>query len=132
MSQENVEIARRVIDAFNRRDLDAYLADHDPEVVVDWSQSPGVQAGIYQGHQAVREFWSNFFEMFDRITMSPEEFIESGDHVVVPNRTCFWGRDGMKVEVQSPVVVTLRKGRIAELRMYRERAEALKAVGLEE
>ena len=32
MSQENVEIVRRGFDAFNRRDLDAFLALFDPDV----------------------------------------------------------------------------------------------------
>ena len=32
MSEENVRLVYEVIDAFNRRDLDAYLALMDPEV----------------------------------------------------------------------------------------------------
>ncbi len=32
MSQENVELVYRVIDAFNRRDLGAYLVLMDPDV----------------------------------------------------------------------------------------------------
>jgi len=31
MSQENVELSRRAVDAFNRRDLDAFLALMDPD-----------------------------------------------------------------------------------------------------
>src|SRR6266576_2827641 len=101
MSQENVEVVRRAVDAFNQRDLEAFLCCCDPEVVMDWSRSQGVQARIYHGREEVREFWSAFFEAFDRITVSPDEFIECGKHVVVPNRTCFWGRDGIQVEAQS-------------------------------
>jgi hypothetical protein len=51
---------------------------------------------------------------------------------VVPNRTHFWGRDGIEVVAYGVTVVTLRDGRIVEWRLFRERAEALKAVGLEE
>src|SRR5205823_9476702 len=32
MSQENVELLHQALDTFNRRDLDAYLALHDPGV----------------------------------------------------------------------------------------------------
>jgi hypothetical protein len=39
VSQENVEVVRRFIDAFNRRDLDAASRYFDPEVEVDWSRS---------------------------------------------------------------------------------------------
>ena len=123
---------RRAIDAFNRRDLDRVMRDTDPEVEVDWSRSRGVEAGIYRGRGAARGFWKTWFQMFDRVTVVPEEFIECGEHVVVPNQACFWGRDGIKVEARGVFVNTVRNGRIVELRLYRDRAEALKAVGLEE
>src|SRR5436309_4136628 len=101
MSQENVEIVRQAFDAFNQRDLDAALRDLDPEVELDWSRSRGPEAGIYHGYEASRAFWNTFFEMFDRVIVSPNEFIECGEHVVVPNRLTLWGRDGIKVEAQS-------------------------------
>lgn len=131
MSRENVEIVRRAIEAFNRGDLDAAGDDFHPEAEVDWSRSPGVEAGIYRGEQAIRRFWSTFGETFERVIFSPDEFIECGDHVVVPNRTCFWGRDGIRVEAHSVPLVTVRHGLIVEWRLYRERGEALKALGLE-
>jgi ketosteroid isomerase-like protein len=130
MSEENVEIVRRAINAMNQRDLDGTMRDTDPEVEVDWSRSRGVEAGIYHGYQAVRNFWSTFLELFDPMIISPEEFIDCGEHVVVPNRTRFWGRDGIKVEARYAAVVTLRNGRILEWQLYQERDEALKAVGL--
>ena len=132
MSAENVDIVRRAINAMNERDLDGVMRDTDPEVEVDWSRSRGVEAGIYHGYQACRDFWSTFLEAFDRIVNSPEEFIECGEHVVIPIRTCLWGRDGIKVETRYAPVVSLRNGRILQWRLYQERAEALEAVGLEE
>jgi ketosteroid isomerase-like protein len=129
MSQENVEIVRRAIDAFVQRDLDAAVQDNDPEVELDWSRSQGVEAGIYHGYEAVRGFWSMFLETFDRIAVDVEEFIECGEHVVVPNRTCFWGREGIEVEADSAYVVTFRNGRIVGWRLFQTRGEALKAVG---
>ncbi|MEA2333652.1 MAG: hypothetical protein QOG40_142, partial [Solirubrobacteraceae bacterium] len=50
MSQENVEIVRRAIDAFIHRDLDAAVRHNDSEVEVDFSRSMGLEAGIYRGH----------------------------------------------------------------------------------
>ena len=74
-------------------------------------------ARIYRGHDGFRAFWNTFFETFHRVTVSPHEFIESGEHVLVPNRAHFWGRDGVKV---------------VEERLYQDRAGALEAVGLSE
>ena len=132
MSRQNVEIVRRAINAMNQRDLDGVMRDTDPEVEVDWSRSRGVEAGIYHGYQACRDFWTTFLEAFDRIVNSPEEFIECGEQVVIPIRTCLWGRDGIKVEARYVAVVALRNGRILEWRLYQERSEALKSLGLAE
>jgi ketosteroid isomerase-like protein len=132
MSAENVEILRRAIDAFNRRDLEAATRYADPEIEVDWSQSRGLEAGVYRGAEAVRDFWSNYFDIFDRIAVTPEEFIDLGDRMVVPTRTRLHGREGIEVQTRSAFVVTLRHGRIVEWRLYQEKAEALEAVGLRE
>ena len=69
MSQENVEIVRRAIDAFNQRDVDEMVRDCDPEIEVDWSRSRGPEAGIYRGQEASSAFGRTFFEMFDRVTV---------------------------------------------------------------
>jgi ketosteroid isomerase-like protein len=130
MSQENVEVVRRAIEAFNRRDLDAAVRDSHPDVEVDWSRSRGVEAGIYGGREATRRFWSTFYGSFDRIVVTPEEFIEHGDHVIVRDRTRMWGREGIEVEARNVAVVTVRDGLIRHWRLCRDISEALKAVGL--
>jgi ketosteroid isomerase-like protein len=132
MSQENVELVRAYFEDWDARDLDALLKLCDPEIEVDWSRSRGLEAGVYRGREAVRGFWSTFFEAFDRITIFPDEFIECGEHVVVPNRAHLTGRDGVEVEARSVLVWTFRNGRIVEHRLYQERADALEAVGLSE
>ena len=129
MSRENVEVVRRVLDAFNRRDLEAASQYWDREAKMDWSRSRGVEAGVHRG-EAIQGFWDKFFDLFDEIRFTPEEFIECGDRVVVPNRTRFRGRDGIEVEARSAVVTTVRRGRIVEWTLYQEKAEALEAVGL--
>jgi ketosteroid isomerase-like protein len=132
MELQQVDVVRRAIDAFNERDLDAALRDLDPDGEIDWSRSRGLDAGIYRGYDACRNFWSSFLDMFCRVTVAAHEFIDSGDHVVVPNRTRMWGRDGIEVATRSVYVVTLRHGRIVEWVLYQEKAEALEAVGLPE
>jgi ketosteroid isomerase-like protein len=132
MSRENVEIVRQAIECFNRGDLDAAARYSDPEVEVDWSRSRGLEAGIYCGRQAARDFWNTFLDMFHQITVIPDEFIEVRDHVVVPNSTLLCGRDGIEVVARSATVVTVRHGRIVEWTLYQEKAEALEAVGLRE
>jgi ketosteroid isomerase-like protein len=137
VSQENVEIARQAHEAFNRPDLgvfdlDAFYRLADPDLVVDWSRSGGLEAGIYRGEVASRRFWSTFFEAFERVVVEPLEFIEHGESVVIPHHLHARGRDGLEVDAHSTVVLTIRDGRIVEMRLYRQIAEALEAVRLEE
>ena len=57
--------------------------------------------------------------------------ISHGENVVVIDRSRLRGRDGIEVEAHNVYVATVRDGLIASWTMYRDRAEALKAVGLE-
>lgn len=56
VSQENVELHQRAYDAFNRRDLDAFLALIDPDVKFS-SLLMQVEGGNpYRGHDGVRSW----------------------------------------------------------------------------
>jgi ketosteroid isomerase-like protein len=131
MSQENVEVVRAVIDAFNRRDLEAWQALSHPDVETDWSASNGLEAGIYRGREETDRFWRTF-ETFESVTTEPERFIEAGDFVVVPNTARFQGRDGIETVARSTVVYELHGGRVARVVLYQDTAEALEAAGLSE
>jgi ketosteroid isomerase-like protein len=104
----------------------------DPDLVVDWSRSNGLEAGVYRGEVATRRFWNTFFEAFERVVVEPLEFIEHGESVVVPHHFRAWGREGVEVDAHSTVVFTVRDRRIIELRLFRQAEEALKAVGVPE
>ena len=137
MSKENVEIARQAHEAFNRPDLGVFDLDAlyrlaDPDLVVDWSRSNGLEAGIYKGEAATRRFWNTFFEAFERVVVEPLEFIEHGEFVIVPHHFHAWGRQGIEVDAHSTVVFTVRGGRIIEMRLHRDVADALDAVGFAE
>jgi ketosteroid isomerase-like protein len=130
MSGQNVEIVRSAIDALNRGDIDAAMRLGDPEIEVDWSRSRGLTPGIHRGQEAARAFWSNLYGTFESITVVPEEFIEHGQHVLVPNRTRFRGREGIEVDTRSTIVVTLRNARVLRWVLFQDREEALEALGL--
>jgi hypothetical protein len=74
--KENVDIARKAHEAFNRPDLgvfdlDAFYQLADPHFVVDCSRSNGLEAGIYRGEATTRRFWNTFFEAFERVVVEP-------------------------------------------------------------
>jgi len=132
VSQENVEIVKRMIDAYNQRDLAGLEAFSHPDVELDWSASRGFVAGVYRGFDEFERFWRSYFDAFEEMAAEPERFIDAGESVVVPNMVHIRGRDGIEVSARSAIVFTFRSHRITRMCLYQETEQALKAVGLEE
>ena len=133
MSQENVEIVRRHIETWNRRDLTAWLALYSPDAEIDWSRARGPLKGVYRGRGERETLWNEFFFTFEEAQIeTPQGFTDAGSEVVVSNTTHFRGREGIEVSASSTWVFTVENGQITRLRMFQERGEALEAVGLRE
>jgi len=71
-------------------------------------------------------------ESWQSVRTEPHEFIEVGEHVVVPWTAHFLGRDGIGVQARNTWTYTIRDGMIVRSCIYPDKQEALKAVGLEE
>ena len=131
MSQENVEIVKAAYDASNREDWDAFFKDMAPGFEVDLSRAVGPWRGVF-GLDQVRRLWEEFAASWESFRAEPHEFIEVGDHVVVPGTGHMVGRDGIEVVVRVTFVWTIRNGAIERVTMYQERQDALEALGLSE
>lgn len=131
MSQEYVEIVRAGIEAYNRRDWDALLEHAAPDFVWDMSRAVGTQRGVYKLAE-LRSFLEDLATTFESHRFEAHEFIEAGEHVVVPTTAYATGRDGIEVKAESATVYTFRDGVITRMTMYQARQEALEAAGLSE
>jgi ketosteroid isomerase-like protein len=134
MSQENVEIVRRSIEARNR-DLDEWLRFFDPDVqTVDLLTAPGMPTedrGIAELRRAV-ERWQ---ESFDDWRVEVLELVDLDEEMVLAEvRFHGQGRaSGAKVSVPQVDLYRLRDGLIIEQRAgYGSRDAALEAAGLSE
>jgi len=58
MSQQNVAIVTRSLDAYSQRDVEMLRAVTDPDVELDWSASHGFQARVYTGFDTALGFYS--------------------------------------------------------------------------
>jgi hypothetical protein len=56
MSQENVELHRSAVEAFNRRGLDAFLSLADEEIEIT-PLNLELEGGSYHGDDGIRSFW---------------------------------------------------------------------------
>ena len=131
MSEENVEIVRGAIDAMNRGDWDAALKAAAPDFEFDLSRAVGPLHGVYKLDQ-MRKWADDFADSWESLRWEPHEFIEAGEHVVVPWTLHAEGREGIEVQTRVTWVWTLRDGTVVRATMYQEREEALEAAGLRE
>ena len=132
MSQENVKIVRRGLEAWSARDFTTWIASFHPDAELDWSRSRGPLMSVYRGHDGPRTFWDAWFTIFEHVQIEIHAVTEVGSEVVVPNTGHIQGRQGIEVIARRTFVFTVGNGQITRLRMFQEQAEALEAVGLSE
>ena len=131
MSQENAELVRRVIASANAGGGESLFRDVAPNYELDWSRTRGPgMIGVYRGEEAQRVL-IDFVESWQSFRTEPHEFIEVGEHVIVPTTEYYVGRDGIEVQARNTWTVTIRDGKIVRSCLYQDKQEALKAVGLE-
>jgi ketosteroid isomerase-like protein len=134
VSQENVEIVRRTVDAILRGKWEEAAQLLDPH-----AEGHGTVGGLSEGTvvRGVTQFRQSFeqedAEAWDERRLEAEEFIDAGDRVVVLVREFRRGRgSGVELETDTAVVFEVRDGRVVRIQGYMDRAEALKAAGLSE
>jgi ketosteroid isomerase-like protein len=132
MSQENVDVAQRNQDAWNRRDLTTWLATFRSDAEIDWSRARGLFRGVYRGPQEHCAFWDVFWATFDDVQVETYGIVGAGTKVVVSNTAHIRGRQGIEVTAKSTFVYTIENGQITYFRLFQERTEALEAAGLSE
>jgi ketosteroid isomerase-like protein len=133
MSQENVEVFKRGVEAGNRRDVEALLAELDP--AVEWhpvlTTTLGGEATVYRGHKGVRELFRDVYEVLTDFQAEVLETRDLGDRLVASGRMRASGR-ASGAETVSPVgwVVDFENGKVIRIRSYFDPKEALEAAGL--
>jgi ketosteroid isomerase-like protein len=134
MSQQNVEIVRRLWQAFADGGLDALIEYFDREI--NWRAMEGApdDVGEMNGRDAVRRYLQDWLDTFEDITSVPVELLDCGDdHVVATIHVTGRARlSGIETELRYAVVYTLRDGKIVRGREYADRQQAVAAVGLAE
>jgi ketosteroid isomerase-like protein len=123
MSEENVEIVRRLHEAFAERDNESPFSVYDPDIEWDMSRSlaplPGEER-IYHGHDGVRRYWRAWLVAWEYVDAPVERLIDAGDHVVslFGPMTVKGKASGAAVELPPWAQVwTLRKGKVVRMRI---------------
>jgi ketosteroid isomerase-like protein len=130
MSQENVEVVRRMYDAFHGGDVEGALSHFAPDVLVDASTArPDVAIG--KGREHVGAVVASWITAFEEWREEIEEVRDLGGRVLVLSVQHGRGKgSGVEVEARYAILYDLHGEKITSLRMYRNPAEALEAAGL--
>src|SRR5215208_1182080 len=129
MSQENVEIVRRIYEAVRTGDLDTANSYIHPEIEFHtYAYSP--EAGVYRGRRAVRQYNEGLWDQFESLVIDVEDLVDAGDRVVVMSTQHATPKGGgQAITARLAEVWTIRDGLLAERRSYSSKPEALEAVG---
>jgi ketosteroid isomerase-like protein len=130
MAEENVETVGRAIAAINARDIDAYLAccTENVELLMP------LAGAEYLGADGIKRFLTDIEDIGPDLRIEVERVQAMGDSgVLALVRTRSTGRaSGIVTSAESANVYDFIGGKISRIRIFLDRDEALKVVGLEE
>jgi ketosteroid isomerase-like protein len=131
MSQENVEVVRRMWEAFLGDDPGSGLSFCDPQIEWDGTNLP--DGKIARGHEAIVEHAMRWAEMWDDWRMEPERFIDAGgDQVILVFRELGRSESGLQLDERHAELYTVHDGKIVDRKGFSDPDEALEAAGLPE
>ncbi len=131
MPQENVDVAKRCIDAFNARQVDVFTALTTPDFV--WSPSMvAVEGEVFHASEGIRRYFDSLSSAWETFLILPDSFRELPSVVVMLGRLSGHGKNsGVPVDASLGMVFDLRDGKVARIRGYLDHDEALRAAKLD-
>src|SRR4051794_23264714 len=132
-SEDNIEVIRASMDAWNRGDWDGALERAAPDIELDNSSNQAEWRGVHRGRDEVKRLWQRFTEPWESVRMEIEEVIPGpADDVVTRQTGYFLGRDGIEVTTHTSFAWQFHDGELVRVLAFNELDDALVAVGLSE
>jgi len=130
VSQENVEVVGRLVAAVNARDLEGYLACCDEDVKL---YLPGV-GQLYEGPEGIERWFADIEDAGPDFHLDLRDVKVISDNRVLAflHATSTGRASGVPVTADSTNIYDLIDGKAKRIRIFLDRAAALKALGLEE
>jgi ketosteroid isomerase-like protein len=131
MSEQNVELHRRFVAAFNAGDSERFIALSDPQIEFH-SVFAAVGGEVYHGHEGIRTWLSDFEDAWGGdIRLEPEAYFDLGEHTLAFQVMHGRGRhSGADVALPTATVVRWREGLAVYLKTYVHREDALVELGV--
>src|SRR5688572_4880596 len=131
MSEENVEIVKRMLALFHAGDAEGALACFSEDVVVEAPDRPDVTGG--RGRQALAALVGSWVESWEDWSEEINEVREVGDHVMVISTQRGRAKStGIEISLQYTLLYEVRNGELSRMVFYGSPDEALEAAGRSE
>jgi ketosteroid isomerase-like protein len=133
MSQENIEIVRRMFEGVSNKDAAAIQAACDPDFELT-SSFTALEGKTYRGHEAVENSLADLEEAWESLGLTVEELVPTGEEalVVVTRVEAVARGSGVPIDQRTYGAFEFRQAKALRARFYSSREEALEAVGLSE
>jgi ketosteroid isomerase-like protein len=136
VSRENVEIARRSFEGWNRDEFDAWARPgtyhEEVEVISDISRRVEGAEWNWRGPTGLRQFWEEARSVWGS-SIKTRDIRDLGDTVLVLGELQTRGQaSGVAVDSLVAYVFEFDEGLIRRVRLYLDPGDAFKAVGLQE
>jgi glutamate formiminotransferase len=125
MASEALEVVRRSVDAWNRRDPEAVLALFSPEAEIDLRGMSLPGEGVRRGREDIRTFFVHLFDYWRDFEFHADEVTERGGWVLLRGRMN--GRSepsGLELEQEFSEALLVRDGLIARDVYFGDRSAA--------
>jgi ketosteroid isomerase-like protein len=134
MPRDKVDVAKRSVDVYNRRDIDAFFAECATADIEWWPALTTAYGGrCYRGREGVENFLLDTWEVWEELQWVAEEYRDLGDRVLMEGRLDGRGKgSGARVDAPAWNLLDFRDAKIWRSRVYFDRAEGLRAAGLSE
>lgn len=129
MLRDRVAIVRKCFEVWRTNQVDSLAHHLDPQVRIDWCESPAPYRGVYCGHSGLQHLFAEIRSPFAEVRSEPHQFVVAGQHVAVPNTARMRGRNGVEVVARSTLVFTFLGVKVVALRLYQREADAFAAIG---
>jgi ketosteroid isomerase-like protein len=132
VSEQNIERFRRLGEAYNSRDIEAFITCCDPEVEFQaaWTVPGGT---VYRGYDGLRKWHQDLEDAWGEIRGEADALFDLGEQTLLFSTLHARGRQsGAEVTMPTAVLAKWRDGLCVYLRAYARKEDALEDLGVSE
>jgi ketosteroid isomerase-like protein len=130
LPQSREQLAARLFEAFNRRDIEAALELVHPDVVFEPVSAVAIRDGApYVGHDGMRAYLDDVERYFDELVVNPTQIRAAGDAVVALGEVSGRAAGGPFDGVATTWMLKFRDDRVIRAQVFADQRNVMDILG---